>query len=104
MLHGIFNERVPVVPGLDHHGDPAAGVLGVDRQANRCDLQHRAGKTVVGHQQVGTPADDQQGLAGRVRRAHGVDDFGLATGLNIAAGGSADSGGGQGGEQNLSNT
>ena len=62
-------------------------------------LQHRAGEPVVGNQQVGAAADDQQRLARGVGGADGVDDLRLGPGFNVLAGGAADSGRGQVGEE-----
>ena len=87
--------------GLDHNGDAAAGILRADGESLRGDLQDGAGEPVVGHQQVGAAADDQQRLAGGVRRSDGLDDFGLGAGLDETSGGAADGGRGQGGKQSL---
>ncbi len=65
--HGVFHEGIPVVAGLDHDGDAAAGVLRVDREPFRGDLHYGAGEPVVGHEQVGAAAEDQQWLTGSIR-------------------------------------
>ena len=95
MAHGVLHQPVPVVAGLHHHGDSAAGILRVDRKALRGDPDHGAGEPVVGDQEVGASADDQELLPRRVRRPDGVDDLFFRPGLDERAGGAADGGRGQ---------
>ena len=79
------------------HGSPAATSTMAPLHAVRVDGDARGRhpddgpvKAVVGDEQVGATAHDEQGLAGGVRRADHVDQLGLARRLDEASGRAAE--------------
>ncbi len=84
LLDGVRDHVVPVLPRRDpHRGAAAGGHVGV--QSGRGQAYHRAGEPVVGDEQVGPAAQDQQGFAPVVAVGDQLDELTLGPGHLEAA-------------------